>query len=77
MRTTSRKAKNPGPAEWRSIFSSKAQQYSSSKTMSRDFRLTLFAGELRLIDGNWYVTHAGLMYISIRRSRWDILKGEA
>jgi hypothetical protein len=33
----------------------------SLKTISRDFRSTLLAGELRRIEGHWYVTHAGLM----------------
>ncbi len=45
---------------------------SSLKTISRDFRLTLLAGELRLVDRNWYVTHAGLMRISIRNRCYGI-----
>ena len=78
MRSTSHKSKNSVLAEWRSTFRANLsfakkfcktltpEQRSSLKTISRDFRLTLLAGELRLIEGSWYVTHAGLMHLSIR-----------
>jgi hypothetical protein len=48
------------------------EQLLSLKTISRDFRLTLLAGELRLIDGHWYVTHAGLMRLSSRNRCYGI-----
>ncbi len=84
MRSTSRESKNSVLAEWRSTFRANLsfakkfcktltpEQRSSLKTISRDFRLTLLAGELRLIEGSWYVTHAGLMHLSIRNRCYGI-----
>jgi hypothetical protein len=78
MRSTLGESKNFGLAGWRAIFRTNLrfakkvcnmltpEQRSSLKTISRDFQLTLPAGELRLIDGHWYVTHAGLMQLSLR-----------
>jgi hypothetical protein len=75
MRPTS-----PYPTGWQKLFRTNVkfakkihnkltrEQLLSLKTISRDFRLTLLAGELRLIDGHWYVTHAGLMRLA-RRNR--------
>ena len=40
--------------------------------MSRDFGLALADGELQLIDGHWYITHAGLMHLSIRNRCYGI-----
>src|SRR6266446_9235295 len=63
-------------AEWRPVFRANLnfakkfgsaltpEQRSHLKALSRDFGLTLVGGELRLIDGNWYVTHAGLMRLA-------------
>jgi hypothetical protein len=48
------------------------EQLLSLKAISRDFGLTLLAGELRLIDGHWYVTHAGLMRLSSRNRCYGI-----
>ena len=74
----SRNSKNSGRDEWRTIvranlgFAKKfgniltPQQRLSLKRMSRDFGLGLADGELQLIDGHWYITHAGLMHLSIR-----------
>src|SRR5438132_8414037 len=65
-------------AEWRTVFRANLnfakkfgsaltlEQRSHLKALSRDFGLTLVGGELRLIDGNWYVTHAGLMHLAMR-----------
>src|SRR6266851_3339104 len=75
MRSTSRESKTSELAEWQVLranlsFAKKfyntltPEQRLSLKTISRNFRLTLLAGELRLIDGHWYVTHAGLMRLS-------------
>src|SRR6266851_8729912 len=48
------------------------EQCLSLKTISRDFRLTFLTGELRLINGHWYVTHAGLMRLSSRKRCYGI-----
>src|SRR6266446_8739427 len=65
-------------AEWRPVFRANLnfakkfgsaltpEQRSHLKALSRDFRLGLVGGELRLIDGNWYVTHAGLIHLAKR-----------
>ena len=78
-------------SEWRTIFRTNLsfakkfyntltpEQRFSLKTISRNFRLTLFGGELRLIEGRWYVTHAGLIGlargIAARHSRSDPRRG--
>lgn len=37
------------------------------KTLSRDYAFSIEAGELQVIDGNWYVTHTGLLGLARRR----------
>jgi hypothetical protein len=37
------------------------------KTLGRDFGFSVDAGELQIIDGNWYVTHTGLLRLARRR----------
>lgn len=37
------------------------------KVLSRDFGFSLEAGELQVIDGNWYVTHTGLLGLARRK----------
>ena|ERR1700687_1082213 len=78
MRAFSRESNDSGSAKWRTIlranlgFAKKfyksltSAQRLSLKTISHDFCLTLSGGELRLIAGSWYVTHAGLMHLSAR-----------
>src|SRR5450755_1597938 len=78
MRPTSHESEDLGSDKWRAIlranlgFAKKfcktimPPQRLSLKTISRDLGLSLSGGELRLIDGNWYVTHAGLMHLSAR-----------
>src|SRR6184192_1652427 len=78
MRSISRHSASSGSAEWRTVFRANLnfakkfgsaltlEQRSHLKALSRDFGLTLVGGELRLIDGNWYVTHAGLMHLAMR-----------
>ena len=78
MRSISRRPASSRSAEWRPVFRANLnfakkfgsaltpEQRSHLKALSRDFGLTLVGGELRLIDGNWYVTHAGLMRIAMR-----------
>src|SRR5437879_3400866 len=78
MRSISRRPASSRSAEWRPVFRANLnfakkfgsaltpEQRSHLKALSRDFGLTLVGGELRLIDGNWYVTHAGLMRLAMR-----------
>ncbi len=84
MRTTSRESEDLGAAKWRTIlranliFAKKfcntltSPQRWSLKTISLDLGLSLSNGELRLIDGHWYVTHAGLMRLSARNRCYGI-----
>ena len=37
------------------------------KALTRDFGFSLVAGALQVIDGNWYVTHTGLLRLARRR----------
>ena len=37
------------------------------RTLSRDHGLSVEAGELQIIDGNWYVTHTGLLHLARRK----------
>jgi hypothetical protein len=37
------------------------------KELSRKYKLSLSSGDLQLLDGRWYVTHAGLLGIAERR----------
>ena len=39
----------------------------SLKAFSKDFKFSLRAGELQLINGSWYVTHTGLLGLARRR----------
>jgi hypothetical protein len=39
----------------------------SLRDLSRTLRLSLSQGEVLRIDGKWYVTHAGLLRIALRR----------
>ena len=41
---------------------------STLKRLSEDFKLSVAAGDLILLQNNWYVTHAGLLHIA-KRSR--------
>jgi hypothetical protein len=37
------------------------------KVLTRDFRFSVAAGELQIINGNWYVTHTGLLRLARRK----------
>jgi hypothetical protein len=37
------------------------------KRLSGDLRLSIGSGEVLLLDGKWYVTHAGLLRLALRR----------
>src|SRR5271157_5947710 len=37
------------------------------KTLSRDYGFSVEAGELQIIDGNWYVRHTGLLRLARRK----------
>ena len=37
------------------------------KELTENYRLTIAAGDLQLLDGRWYITHAGLLRIACRR----------
>jgi len=37
------------------------------KGLSRDYGFSIEAGELQIIDGNWYVTHTGLLRLARRK----------
>jgi hypothetical protein len=39
----------------------------SLKTLSQQFGLSVARGELQLLEGQWYVTHTGLIGIAVRR----------
>ena len=39
---------------------------STLRTLSKEFELSVPRGELRLLDGRWYVTHAGLLRLASR-----------
>jgi len=39
-------------------------QLRSLREMTERFRLSLCAGDLRLLQGSWYVTHAGLLRVA-------------
>jgi hypothetical protein len=36
-------------------------------SITRDFGFSFKAGELQIIDGNWYVTHTGLLRLARRK----------
>ena len=76
MRSISHHSASSGSAEWRAVFRANLnfakkfcsvltpEQRSHLKVLSRDLGLRLVGGELRLIDGNWYVANAGLMRLA-------------
>ena len=43
-------------------------QLESLRTLCRDHRLSVSAGDLQLLHGRWYVTHSGLIRLSRRNS---------
>jgi hypothetical protein len=43
-------------------------QIKKLKVLTQEFQLSLALGDLRLLDGKWYVTHSGLMRLA-RRNR--------
>src|ERR1700719_4734688 len=42
-------------------------QIATLKALTQEMRLSVTAGDLILLDGKWYVTHAGLMRLAHRR----------
>ena len=40
---------------------------SQLKTLSRDYGFAIDAGELQILEGNWYVTHTGLVRLARRK----------
>jgi len=42
------------------------QQVAALKDLTEELELSVAAGHLRLIDDNWYVTHAGLLRVARR-----------
>ena len=43
-----------------------AEQVAMLKRLTEELQLSVVAGDLRLLDGKWYVTHAGLLRIAQR-----------
>jgi hypothetical protein len=43
------------------------EQQLSLKSLSDDYRLSIAAGDLQLLDNRWYVTHSGLIRLAQRR----------
>jgi hypothetical protein len=43
-----------------------ATQIATLKTLTYEMRLSVTAGDLLLLDGKWYITHAGLMRLAHR-----------
>ena len=37
------------------------------KTLTRDFGFSIQAGEMQIINANWYVTHTGLLRLARRK----------
>ncbi len=50
-----------------------AEQAQSLRALTRDFGLSLPLGDLLLLDGRWYVTHAGLLRLARRQGCRGIL----
>src|ERR1039458_1377825 len=46
-------------------FSSRANNILA--TITKDFQFSYKAGELQFIDGNWYITHTGLLRLARRK----------
>src|SRR5271163_2788558 len=42
-------------------------QIAALKTLTAEMRLSVTAGDLNLLDGRWYITHAGLLRTAQRR----------
>jgi len=43
-----------------------ASQKSALKALTREFRLSVSLGDLKLLEGNWYVTNSGLLRLARR-----------
>ena len=43
-----------------------AEQISTLRLLTKELQLSVPAGDLRLLDGKWYVTHAGLLHVAQR-----------
>ena len=43
------------------------QDFQSLRSLTRTFHLCVLKGEILYIEGKWYVTHAGLLQIALRR----------
>jgi hypothetical protein len=52
----------------RRIWATSPGQVAVLKTLTREFQLSVALGDLRLLEGKWYVTHSGLMRVA-RRNR--------
>ena len=52
------------------LFSSRAIDLLA--TITKDFGFSFKAGELKVIDDNWYVTHTGLLRLAHREKCWGI-----
>jgi hypothetical protein len=50
----------------RRMWQASRDQVTALKDLTTDLQLSVAAGHLKLIDGNWYVTHAGLLRIAQR-----------
>src|SRR5579862_2699678 len=44
-----------------------SEQAKALEELSRNYGITVSAGDLRLLDGNWYVNHSGLIRLATRR----------
>ena len=44
-----------------------AEQIAVLRALTKELQLSVTLGDLRLLDGKWYVTHAGLLRIARRR----------
>jgi hypothetical protein len=51
----------------REIWEVSASQIATLKGLTAGLRLSILAGDLNLLDGKWYVTHAGLLRTAQRR----------
>ena len=45
----------------------RGQQIRALDALFQEFRLSVAAGDLQLLDGRWYVTHAGLLRLACRK----------
>jgi len=43
------------------------EQAEALEELSRNYGMMVSAGDLRLLDGNWYVNHTGLIHLATRR----------